>query len=620
MITEHAEKNEMRILVLQVICVAIAIIYGIRLFDMQILQGELYRSRASNITRRTKVIPAQRGEIYDRSYTQPLALNTDSFAVSVTPAEVPGGQMQELISRLSAILGISADQIERRLPPSIYYLYQPVEIAMNIPFNTIAVLAEQVNSLPGVSWQSKPTRNYTDIGSLSHVIGYVGSITRDELTVLYNQGYQQGDMIGKNGIEKQYDDILRGKEGREIQTVDVRERGISEVATVREAPEMGKNLVLTIDQRIQTLAEKALGQRIGAVVVMRPTNGEILAMVSYPWYNPNIFNQTDLGAEYQILLDDPNKPFINRAIQSSYPPASSFKVVMTTGILAEAAFPPEQTVDCSGEIVYGDRSWRCHIRIPGHGRLNLHQGMAQSCDIYYWTVGRDYLGVENIVNYARDYGFGERTKIDLPGEISGFIPTPQWKERSFHERWVAGDTMNMSIGQGYTLVTPLQMANMTAMVVNDGVIYEPHLLKEIRDPMTGAIEQSIQRKILHSSNISADVFKRVREDMRGVISEGTARYPLNIRAVEIAGKTGTGEVGFQDRWHSWFTSFAPYQTDNPEERVVVTVLVEAANDWEWWAPYASAIIYQGIFANQTYEEAIRTLGIQNSQPVIGWRE
>jgi penicillin-binding protein 2 len=620
MITEHAEKNEVRILVLQIICVAIAIIYGIRLFDMQILQGELYRSRASNITRRTKVIPAQRGEIYDRSYTQPLALNTDSFAVSVTPAEVPGGEMQELIRRLSTILGIPADQIERRLPPSIYYLYQPVEIAMNIPFNTIAVLAEQVNSLPGVSWQSKPTRNYMNIGSLSHVIGYVGSITRDELTVLYNQGYQQGDMIGKNGIEKQYDSLLRGKEGREIQTVDVRERGISEVATVREAPEMGKNLVLTIDQRIQTLAEKALGQRIGAVVVMRPTNGEILAMVSYPWYNPNIFNQTDLGAEYQILLDDPNKPFINRVIQSSYPPASSFKIVMTTGILAEAAFPPEQTIDCSGEMVYGDRNWRCHIRIPGHGRLNLHQGMAQSCDIYYWTVGRDYLGVENIVNYARDYGFGERTMIDLPGEISGFIPTPQWKERSFHERWVAGDTMNMSIGQGYTLVTPLQMANMTAMVVNDGVIYEPHLLKEIRDPMTGAIEQSIQRNILHRSNIAADVFKRVRDDMRGVISEGTARYPLNIRAVEIAGKTGTGEVGFQDRWHSWFTSFAPYQTDNPEERVVVTVLVEAANDWEWWAPYASAIIYQGIFANQTYEEAIRTLGIQNSQPITGWRE
>jgi penicillin-binding protein 2 len=620
MFIENEEKNESRIAVLQVICIAIAVVYGIRLFDMQILQGELYRSRASNITRRTKVIPAQRGEIYDRSYTQPLALNADSFAVNVTPAEVPRGEMPELISRLAAILEMPESQIERRLPPSIYYLYQPVEIAMNIPFNTIAVLAEQVNTLPGVSWQSKPARNYTEIGSLAHVIGYVGSITRDELTERYNQGYQQGDMIGKTGIERQYDELLRGKEGSETQTVDVRERGISEVATVREAPVMGKNLVLTIDNNIQTLAEKALGQRMGAVVVMRPTTGEILAMVSYPWYNPNIFNQTDLGSEYQALLNDPNKPLINRAIQSSYPPASTFKIIMTTATLAEAAISPEQLIECPGEIDYGGRIWNCHIRRPGHGRLNLHYGMAQSCDIYYWILGRDYLGVDNIVNYSRDYGYGERTGIDLPGEISGFFPTPQWKERQYHERWVAGDTMNISIGQGATLVTPLQMANMTAMVVNDGIMYEPHVLKEIRDPMTGAIELSTQPKIIHRSNVSADIYKRVRDDMRGVISEGTARYPLNIGAVQIAGKTGTAEVGFQDRWHSWFTSFAPYQTNNPEERVVVTVIVEAANEWEWWAPSCSAIIYQGIFANQTYEQAIRTLGIQNRQPIAGWRE
>ena len=246
--------------------------------------------------------------------------------------------------------------------------------------------------------------------------------------------------------------------------------------------------------------------------------------------------------------------------------------------------------------------------------------MAQSCDIYYWTVGRDYLGVENIVNYSREYGFGELSGIDLPGEISGFIPTPQWKERRFHDRWVGGDTMNMSIGQGFSLITPIQMANMTAMVVNEGIIYEPHLLREIRDPMTGAVVQNVQPRILRRSGIDPEIFRIVADDMRGVISEGTARFPLNIPVVEIAGKTGTGEVGLQDQWHSWFTSFAPYRTDNPEERVVVTVLVEAVNQWEWWAPYASAIIYQGIFANQTYEEASKALGIQNLQPIEGRRE
>jgi penicillin-binding protein 2 len=614
------ERPEGRIFVFKIICVLIFVLYTARLFSMQILSGELYRSRAQNIARRTSVIPAQRGEIYDRNYNQPLVQSTDSFAVSVTPGEVPRDEISDLIGRVAAILNVPRERIEAKLPPQTYYLYQPVEIASNVPFAVIAALAEQVDTLPGVSWQSKPVRSYADIGSLSHIIGYVGNITRDELIMLYNQGYQQGDVIGKDGIERQYDQLLRGKEGQEARTVDVRGRRVSGDPNSRVAPTMGKNLVLTIDRKIQTLAEKALGRRIGAVVVMRPSSGEILAMVSYPWYDPNIFNNTDLGAEYQALLDDRNKPFLNRAIQSSYPPASTFKVIMSTAILEENAFSPEQLIDCQGEMTYGDRLWRCHIRRPGHGWLNLQQAMAQSCDIYYWNVGRDYLGVEKIVSYARDFGFGQASGIDLPGEIGGFIPTPQWKDRQIHERWLGGDTMNMSIGQGYTLVTPLQMTNMVAMVVNDGIIYEPHLLKEVRDPQTGAVERSVRPRVLHESETKKQVFQTVRRDMRSVISEGTARFPLNIRAVEIAGKTGTGEVGLQDRWHSWFASYAPYRTDNPEERVAVTVIVEAVNNWEWWAPYASAIIYQGIFADQSYEDAVRTLGIQNAQSIQGRRE
>jgi penicillin-binding protein 2 len=293
---------------------------------------------------------------------------------------------------------------------------------------------------------------------------------------------------------------------------------------------------------------------------------------------------------------------------------------MTTGILEENAFSPDQTVDCPGEISYGERLWRCHIRRPGHGRLNLQQAMAQSCDIYYWTVGREYLGVERITAYAREFGFGELTGVDLPGEIAGFIPTPQWKDRRFHERWLGGDTMNMAIGQGYTLVTPIQMANMVSMVVNDGIIYQPYLLKEIRDPISGAVEKTAVPTVLHKSEVDPGVFETVRRDMRSVISEGTAQFPLNIRAVEIAGKTGTGEVGLQDRWHSWFAAFAPYKTDDPGERVVVSIIVEAVNQWEWWAPYASAIIFQGIFAEQSYEEAVAALGLQYAMPIQGRRE
>jgi penicillin-binding protein 2 len=356
------------------------------------------------------------------------------------------------------------------------------------------------------------------------------------------------------------------------------------------------------------------------VVVLRPGTGEILAMVSYPWYDPAVFTRNDSAAEYQALLNDPNKPFLNRAIQSGYHPASTFKIVMTAGILGENVFPPDQLVDCPGEISYGDRLWRCHIRRPGHGHLNLQEAMAQSCDIYFWVVGRDYLGIERILEYTKDFGFGETTGIDLPGEIPGFIPTPQWKDRRFHERWLGGDTMNMSIGQGYTLTTPLQMANMVAMVVNDGIIYKPHVLKEVRDPLSGVIETTNAPAILHKSDIDRGIFETIRRNMRSVISEGTARFPLNIKTVEIAGKTGTGEVGLPDQWHSWFTAYAPYQTDNPEERVVVSVIVEAVNKWEWWAPYASAIIFHGIFSGQTYEESVASLGLQYLMPVQGYRE
>jgi penicillin-binding protein 2 len=609
-------KPDKRIGLLRILFVALFVIYSLRLFNMQILSGEQYRSQAQDISRRTEIIPSQRGEIYDRSYTQPIALNTDSFAVSIVPAEVPREQIPELFAEVANVLKIPVSDIDAKIPAQYYRLYQPVEIAVNVPYTLIASLAERKDSLPGVSWNSKPLRNYADLRSLSHVVGYVGDITRDELTQLYNQGYQQGDTIGKTGIERQYDVLLRGKDGRETRTVDVRGRRIAGQGT-RVPPETGKNLVLTIDRKIQALAEKALGERMGAVVVMRP-NGEILALVSYPWFDPNMFIGTGRG-QYNLLVSDPNKPFLNRAIQSSYPPASTFKIIMTTGILAENVFPPEKTVDCPGEIDYGNRQWRCHIRKPGHGRLNLARAMAQSCDIYYWTVGRDNLGAEHIANYAKLYGFGAATGIDLPGEIDGFIPTPQWKTRRFHEKWLGGDTMNMAIGQGWTLVTPIQMANMVAFVVNNGKVYRPHLLKEIRDPATGAIEQIIAPVLERQSDIPPRVFENVRRDMRGVISDGTAQYVLNIRTVQIAGKTGTGEVGLQDHWHSWFAAYAPYNSRNPDDQIIVSVIVEAVNPWEWWAPYASAIIFQGIFADQTYEEAVLSPALQHLIPIQGER-
>jgi len=604
------EDNSGRVLIFKVLFFIIIFSYIIRLFSMQILSGDVYLSRAHDISRRTYILPTQRGEIYDRNITRPFVINRDAFAVTITPAEVPRGRMNDVIASVSEILGISEDDIKTRLPNQYLQLYQPVEIASNLSFTSIAALAERKNTLPGIAWYIKPIRNYVDVRSLSHILGYVGDITRDELTTLYNLGYQQGDVIGKSGIERQYDALLRGKQGWETRTVDSRGRRISSGREniTRVLPEMGKNLILTIDADLQLLVEKALGPQIGAAVVMRPATGEILAMVSYPWYDPNIFTDGNI-ANFRVLADDPNKPFLNRTIQSSYPPASTFKIIMTTGILAENVFSPDQTIVCNGVLRYGNRDWHCHYR-PGHGRLNLMGALGQSCNIYYMTVGRDHLGTERIVTYARNYGYGEITGIDLPGEISGFIPTPQWKERRYHERWVLGDTMNMSIGQGYTLVTPLQMSNMVSMVVNDGIIYKPHLLKEVRDPETNAVENIIQPEIIHKSDLTPSIFEEVRKDMRSVVSVGTAQYPLNIRAVQIAGKSGTAEIGLADRWHSWFTAYAPYNSTNPEDKIVVTVIIEASNFQVWRASASTAIIFQGYFANQDYETAIRTLGFQ----------
>jgi penicillin-binding protein 2 len=613
-------KSKFRIRVMQALFILVFILFGARLFSLQVLSGELYKTRAQDITRRTVIIPSQRGEIYDRGYSQPLVHNTDSFAVFVVPAEIENAAIPEILQKVSVILNIPLAQLERKLPPQSYSLFQQVEIASNVNFASIAALAEQIQALPGVSWQSKPVRTYPETGSISHIVGYVGDITRDELTVMYNEGYIQGDIIGKSGIERQYDKVLRGADGYETRVVDARGRRMADgTSAERVNPVMGKNLVLSIDARIQTLAEKALGKRMGAVVVSRPSTGEILAMVSYPWYDPGIFVRNDSAAEYQRLINDPNKPLLNRAIQSSYPPASTFKTVLTTAILNENLFPESQTVFCRGELDYGNRIWHCHLK-TGHGRLNLKQALAQSCDIYFWTVGRDNIGVERIVTYANEYGFGKTSGIDLPGEIAGFIPTPSWKERRTHERWQIGDTMNMSIGQGYTLVTPLQMANMVSMLVNDGVVYRPHILKEVRNPTNGVIETTVRPETLYQSDIKKEVFDTVKTNMRSVINEGTAQYPLNIKAVEIAGKTGTGEVGLADQWHSWFAGYAPYETTNPDERIVVSVIAEAVNTWEWWAVYASAIIFQGVFANQSYEEAIRTLGFQNFPAIVGRRE
>ena len=359
------------------------------LFWLQIVKGFEFKQRARDVSQREVPIPAQRGEIFDRNADDPLVFNIDSFAVDVTPGEVAPTDMPDLLQSLSGILAVPLADIAKKIPPKNYRTYQPVEISSGVTLQTISYIAEHLSDFTGVSWHNKPIRSYVESNSLAHVIGYVGDITHEELQVLYNQGYEPGDVLGKSGIEKQYDSILRGKDGTRYRVVDVRERRLTGETQEVVPPVPGRNVVLTIDKRIQKLAEQALGPRKGSVVVLRPATGEILAMVSYPSFDPNKLFAADAGDYFGKLSLDPSFPFINRSIQSVYPPASTFKIIMTTAIVDDGTIPINRMVRCTGKLEFGDRVFNCWQK-TGHGWEDLFGGLADSVNVnrgaYQWPV------------------------------------------------------------------------------------------------------------------------------------------------------------------------------------------------------------------------------------------
>ena len=585
--------------------IAVFLFYIFYLYDLQIKNSPEYQSRARNVSLRVNTIPAQRGEIFDRNRDNPLVINIDSFAVNIIPAEIDDNFFDSVIIKLSEILNLDPAVIREKIPDNYHNQYHPIEIKSGVPLSTINIIAENIEDFNGVSWNSKPIRSYLEYGSISNVLGYVGDITTEEFQVLYNKGYDINSVVGKSGIEKYYDQILRGEDGFHYKTVDVQGRKIQNVQVDDIFPENGKDLILTIDRHIQILAEDALGERIGSAIVLKPSTGEILALVSYPWVNPNNFYDDHSRSAFREAALDPHNPFLNRTIQSSYEPASTFKVVMTTATVEEELFPVNKTINCEGSVWFGNREFNCHVP-EGHGNLVLHEALEESCNVYFYTLGLKYLGIDIISDYARRFGYGTYTGIDLPGEIPGLVPTPEWKERVYNNKWVGGDTVNMSIGQGFLNVTPIQMANMMAMIVNEGVIYKPHLLKEIRDSVSGDIIEEKKPEILHTSTILQKTFMTIQDYLRGVITDGTAKVVITTDAVKVAGKTGTGEVGLDDSWNAWFVAYGPYDAE-PENQVVVVTIVEAVNDWEWWAIRAANIIFQGYFAGETYDESIDSL-------------
>lgn len=587
--------------------VVVIVGYIAYLFSMQIIDNYVYASRAERVKQRSIAIPARRGEIFDRNYDAPIVTNTDSFAVFINPADIPVGQHDEVFRRVADYLDMPVERIHRRIPPERYNVYQPIEIQSGLSFRRITRLAERADRYPGVGWQNKPIRYYPEGETLTHVLGYVGDITPEELQVLYNRGYTGNEAIGKSGVEQQYDEILRGEPGRSYRTVDASGRLVDDVGPDDIAPELGDNLVLTIDRDIQQLTAEALGDRIGAAVVLKPATGEVLAMVSYPTFDPNRLFGEGATEAFAETSRGTYSPFLNRATQSSYSPASTWKVVLTTAALEEQVIELDETLNTEGYYVLGNRVFN-DWRESGFGPLDIFGGLANSSNVFFWKLGVERLGVDRIVDYAHKLGFGVETGIDLPGEVSGTVPTPEWKLEEYNTPWVGGDTANFSVGQGFLSVTPLQLANMVAMIVNDGVVYRPHVLKEVRDQTTGELLRTVEPEVLHTMQAEQSTFDNVKKAMRGVVTDGTAEVVITTPVVDVAGKTGTSQVvGQEENWHSWFVAYAPYETPDPEERVVVAVLVDAANEWEWWAPKAANIILHGIFSDSNFEESVAGL-------------
>jgi penicillin-binding protein 2 len=602
--SRRSEVSRLRIAGFIALIAIVPMVYAGHLFSLQVVDNYVYANRARQVARRSIALPAQRGEIYDRNYDVPVATNRDSFALYVNPANIPQGQDAALLESLAAEMDISLELLREKVPPELYDTYREIEVAAGLTFAEIARFAERSSRFPGVSWKSKPIRSYPLAESMSHILGYVGRITPEELQVLFNRGYTADSVVGKAGVEQQFDEVLRGQPGRQFRTVDAQGRQIREGDTV--PPENGKTLVLTVDRRIQALVEEALGPRIGSAVVLKPNSGEILAMASYPRYDPNIFAEDDSAERFSRLSLDPRSPFLNRSIQSAAAPASTFKIIMTTAVMNEEAFPLDATVTCTGFRRYGNRVFPCWYEY-GHGPVDIYDGLAQSCNIFFYTMGSDYLGPELIIDYAARMGFGQITGIDLPGEVRGLVPTPAWKEQTYNTRWVGGDTVNMSIGQGYMLVTPLQLANAVAGIVNNGVVYEPSVLREVRDSVSGEVLERKEPEVLRNLELRPGTYREVKRAMRRVITDGTAEVVITTNASDVAGKTGTGQTGLgEESLHSWFVAYAPYN-GNPSEQVVVVVMVDGRNEWEWWAPKAANVILHGIFEDLDFEEAVQDL-------------
>jgi penicillin-binding protein 2 len=554
----------------------------IRLWYLQIIKTEELKQRSESNSVRFRKIQPLRGLIMDKNGIL-LADNLPSFDVVYVPGMVK--DYDKLIDKLKALykkksLAVALDE---QVPlPKTVRPYLPVILEKNVGMEKVSVVETNSLELPGVYIDVSPVRLYLTGEMLAPVIGYTGEISKDDLEKSKAE-YTLGDISGRHGVEKILDTYIRGRNGAELVEVNVHEKEIKNLGRID--PVSGNNVILTIDSDLQKAAWLALGGRAGAAVALDPRDGSILAMVSSPSFDPHLFNKGISPDKWNNLLNNPLAPMTNKVISGQYPPGSTYKLIMAAAALEEGIITPQTSFSCNGFFKMGNKTFRCWKQ-HGHGKISLHRAIVESCDVYFYNVGK-LLGVDKIAKYAKLFGLGEVSGVYLPNEKTGIVPSQEWKLARMKQAWLPGETISISIGQGYNLVTPLQLANAYSTFANGGTLWRPNLIKRIETP-SGKIQKEFVSVKTGNLPLSKNTFDILSHALWGVVNEegGTGGAARRLNS-DVCGKTGTAQViGMPEneksrkqrnitvfqKDHALFVCYAPLK--NPE--IAIAVIVENA--------------------------------------------
>ncbi|MBW2654512.1 MAG: penicillin-binding protein 2 [Deltaproteobacteria bacterium] len=568
-----------------------------RLIYLQIIKGEEYRRLSEKNAVRLKTIKPSRGLMFDRN-KRLIVDNRPSFNLKIVREDA--GDVEKTVEKVAKLIQVPfrelMDSIARAGKGAFY---KSVILKNDISREQLAIVEAHKFDLPGIHIDIEPTRHYMYKKTAAHLLGYIGQINRKELKTGKYPNLKSGDLIGRYGIEKSFEKYLQGKRGGRQIEVDANGRMIKILRTID--PVSGLDLNLTLDFDLQETAQKLLENKDGTVVAIDPDNGDVLVMASSPSFDQNDFIGGISIKKWKELMTDPGKPMINKAIQAEYPPASTYKIITSFAALEEKHIDINTTAYCPGFFKYGNRVYRCWKK-HGHGELSIIDALAQSCDVFYYQAG-EKVGVDALAQYAMGSGLGKKTGIMLENEKTGLIPTSVWKKKRYNESWQGGETLSIAIGQGYNLVTPLQMAVLLAAVGNGGTLYRPRIVKTIEDSH-GKIVKKIEPEITGGLPASKETLNIVKNGLLKVVqgARGTARG-IRLKNVEIAGKTGTAQVfsikkgekiktedlEYSLRDHAWFVCYAPAQ--NPV--IALSVMIEhGEHGSSTAAPIAGALIEQ----------------------------